>query len=105
MKIIPTYDVAPFENPHGVDGRKLFLGDNLQFIRLTLKPGEVIAPHSANVDVFFYVAAGNGVCLAGDNVTEVQADTLIYSNAGTVHGWQNTGNTDLKLLVCKAGMV
>jgi len=105
MKILKTSEIAPFENPHKVDGRKLFIGDNIQMVRLTLKPGEVIAPHAAPVNVFFYVAAGQGICIAGNETAEVESDTMIFSQAGMTHGWTNNGTTDLKLLVCKAGMV
>ncbi len=101
MKTIKTSDVQPFENPHGVDGRKLFIGDNIQLVRLTLKPGEVIQPHSAPINVFFFVVEGEGICESGDEKVAVCKDTLIFSPPGTVHGWRNTGAGELKLLVSK----
>ncbi|MDP2363940.1 MAG: cupin domain-containing protein [Ignavibacteria bacterium] len=101
MKTIKTSDVQPFENPHGVDGRKLFISDNIQIVRLTLKPGETIQPHSAPIYVFFFVVEGEGICESGDESIAVSKDTLIFSTPGTIQGWRNTGTGELKLLVSK----
>ena len=101
MKIVKWTDVPSFENPHGVDARKLYDTEHAQVIQILLKPNQSLKRHITPVDVIFYVLEGTGIVEIGDEQKEVGPDTLIDSPANIPHCWHNRGNTDLRVLVIK----
>ena len=79
----------------------MFASEQAELIHLTLKRGEVLEKHDNPFDVIFYVLEGNGKLLAEDEVFKISANCSIFVKTGINRSWENTGDTDLKLLVYK----
>ena len=58
MKTITADQFPVADNPHGVDVRHIHGNPHVQVSQITLQPGEVVKPHKAPVDAFFYVLEG-----------------------------------------------
>ena len=69
MQLITADQVAVADNPHGVDVRHLYKTKDVVVSQITLEPGEVVKPHKAPVDVFFYV-------LEGSPTIEIEGQTI-----------------------------
>ena len=69
MQTITASQTAVADNPHGVDVRHLYTTPHVVVSQITLEPGEVVKPHKAPVDVFFYV-------LEGAPVVEIEGETV-----------------------------
>jgi quercetin dioxygenase-like cupin family protein len=97
-----TADRTPVaDNPHGVDVRHLYQNPHVMVSQITLEPGEVVKPHKAPVDVFFYVVEGAPTIeVAGESVT-VETGSLVPSAAGHVHAIRNEGLARVRFLVVK----
>jgi mannose-6-phosphate isomerase-like protein (cupin superfamily) len=101
MNAITADQVPVADNPHGVDVRHLYKTRDVVVSQITLQPGEVVKPHKAPVDVFFYVLEGAPLMdIDGETVT-VARDTLVPSTAGHLHSIRNEGDTVVRLLVVK----
>jgi mannose-6-phosphate isomerase-like protein (cupin superfamily) len=101
MKITKLTDSESRKNPHGVDARKLYDSEHAMATHITLKPGEQLKRHITPVDVFFYVLEGKGTIEIGEEIKEVEANTLIDSPAKIPHCWYNNHESDLRVLVVK----
>ncbi len=101
MKKVKWQDVAPIENPHKVDARRLYDAQHAQVVHITLQPGEKLIRHITPVDVIFYVLEGEGVVEIGEERETVAPDTLIESPARIPHCWYNEGDKTLRFLVIK----
>ncbi len=97
-----TADQTPVaDNPHGVDVRHLYWNPHVMVSQITLEPGEVVKPHKAPVDVFFYVVEGApSIEVAGETLT-VGTGTLVPSAAGHVHAIRNDSGGRVRFLVVK----
>jgi quercetin dioxygenase-like cupin family protein len=97
-----TADQIPVaDNPHGVDVRHLFQSPHVIVSQITLEPGEVVRPHRAPVDVFFYVLEGApSIDIEGEVVT-VAPDTLVPSATGHIHAVRNESEARVRFLVVK----
>jgi quercetin dioxygenase-like cupin family protein len=97
-----TADQTPVsDNPHGVDVRHLYQNPHVMVSQITLQPGEVVKPHKAPVDVFFYVLEGAaGIEIAGETES-VGPGGLVPSAAGHVHAIRNEGDGLVRFLVVK----
>lgn len=104
MKIIKISESQTVTNPHGVNAKKLHENDHVQVVHLELKPGDRIIKHPAPIDVFFFVLEGNGIVEIGDEHAEVSEGTLIDSPKNIAHGWHNTSDKNLRILVTKTPM-
>ena len=101
MQTITADQVAVADNPHGVDVRHLYRNPHVMVSQITLEPGEVVKPHKAPVDVFFYVVEGApSIEVEGETVT-VEAGTLVPSEAGHLHAIRNEGVGRVRFLVVK----
>jgi quercetin dioxygenase-like cupin family protein len=87
--------------PISIDARKMLVRKDCELIHLTLKPGEVLETHTNPFDVAFYVLAGTGVLVVGNESSEIGADTVIEIPAGEMRGWKNLAEHDLRVLVVK----
>ncbi len=101
MKIIKVKEIKPFQNPHGVDARKIYATPNAEVIHMALKPCEALKRHATPVDVFFYVLEGKGIVEIGDEALEVEKDALIDSPKGIPHLIRNAGEDVFRFLVVK----
>ena len=101
METITAEQTAVADNPHGVDVRHLYSTPDVMVSQITLEPGEVVKPHKAPVDVFFYVLEGApDVEIEGETV-HAEADTLVPSAAGHVHAIRNASPARVRFLVVK----
>ena len=101
MKSI-TADQTPLaDNPHGVDVRHLYKTRDVVVSQITLEPGEVVKPHKAPVDAFFYVLEGAPqIEIEGETVTAAPG-SLVPSSAGHQHSIRNESDGLVRFLVVK----
>lgn len=102
MKISNVKSAPANPDPHKVDVRKLHDNEHAQAMHITLQPGEKLLRHITPVDVFFYVLEGNGKVEIGQEIEEVEPDTLIESPARVPHCLINDGDEGIfRVLVVK----
>jgi mannose-6-phosphate isomerase-like protein (cupin superfamily) len=101
MQTITAGQVAVADNPHGVDVRHLYTTPHVVVSQITLEPGEVVKPHEAPVDVFFYVLEGAPAIEVEGEVVAAGPDTLVPSAAGHIHAIRNEGEGRVRFLVVK----
>ena len=101
MLTITAGEIIVADNPHGVDVRHLYSTPHVVVSQITLEPGEVVKPHKAPADAFFYVLEGTpAIEIEGETVASAP-DTLVPSALGHVHAIRNEGDTRVRLLVVK----
>jgi mannose-6-phosphate isomerase-like protein (cupin superfamily) len=96
-----VYETEELPNPHNVSARKLYDEEAAQVVHLRLAPGQKLRKHITPVDVCFFILEGRGAVEIGDEVVEVEPDTLVESPAGIPHRLENRGETDFRFLVVK----
>ncbi len=101
MQTITAGQVDAADNPHGVDVRHLHATPHVLVSQITLEPGEVVRPHKAPVDAFFYVLEGESVVEVEGESVVAGVDTLIPSSAGHLHAIRNEGAGLVRFLVVK----
>jgi quercetin dioxygenase-like cupin family protein len=101
MQTITAAQMPPADNPHGVDLRHLHASPHVVVSQITLEPGEVVKPHKAPVDAFFYVLEGAPVVEIEGEAMRVAPDTLIPSTAGHLHSIRNDSDARARFLVVK----
>ena len=78
--------------------RVLYTGKYLQFVLMTLAPGEEIGEEvHEDRDQFFRLEAGAGEVWIDGNRSQVEDDDAIIVPAGARHNVVNTGNAPLQL--------
>ncbi len=101
MQMITADTVPLADNPHGVDVRHLYKTDDVVVTQITLRPGEVVKPHKAPVDAFFYVLEGSpSIEIEGETVAAA-AGMLLPSTAGSLHNIRNESDGLVRFLVVK----
>ena len=65
--------------------------------RTSVKPGGEIVPHTHEVLEVIYVLEGEGSALVNGERVAAGPGTLVVANIGSVHGFLNTGASDLVL--------
>ncbi len=101
MQTITADQIAVADNPHGVDVRHLFSSPSVMVSQITLEPGEVVKPHKAPVDAFFYVLEGEPrIEIEGEAVTAAP-HTIVPSARGYLHAIRNDGDHRARFLVVK----
>ncbi len=73
-------------SPRGAAAQKLADLPAAVVMRLVLKPGEEVAPHTTPVDVLFYVERGRGEVGIGAEKEAVAAGDLVVSPREIPHG-------------------
>lgn len=101
MQIITADQIPVADNPHGVDVRHLHKTKDVVVSQITLQPGEIVKPHQAPVDAFFYVLEGSPSIEIEGEMIAAAAGTLIPSTAGHLHSIRNEGNGQVRFLVVK----
>jgi quercetin dioxygenase-like cupin family protein len=101
MQVITAQQTAVADNPHGVDVRHLYSSRHVVTSQITLEPGEVVKPHKAPVDVFFYVLEGAPSIEIEGEVVTAGPDALVPSVAGRVHAIRNESEARVRFLVVK----
>ena len=78
MKIIRMSEIKGELNKKGFLTKTLVRNSNVAVRNIILNPGEVIKPHSVEVDVFFYVVKGEGTIVIGkDESSVIEGDIVI----------------------------
>jgi quercetin dioxygenase-like cupin family protein len=101
MRIITPSQVDVADNPHGVDVRHLHADPHVVVSMITLQPGEVVKPHKAPVDAFFYVLEGTPSVEIEGETAQASPDTLIPSTAEHLHSIRNESTGLVRFLVVK----
>jgi quercetin dioxygenase-like cupin family protein len=101
MQTITAYQIPVADNPHGVDVRHLYKTSDVVVSQITLQPGEVVKPHKAPVDAFFYVLEGVPHIEIEGETLAATAGTLIPSSAGHLHSIRNESDGPVRFLVVK----
>jgi quercetin dioxygenase-like cupin family protein len=84
------------------EGRKLYTSDKIGLVHLRLDPGEAVETHINPLVVVFYVLEGTGTVTLDKQEIECSPGTVIEVPAGLNRGWQNRGDSVLRLLVVKS---
>ncbi len=101
MKTITAAQIPVADNPHGVDVRHLYGIPPVMVSQITLQPGEVVKPHKAPVDAFFYVLEGTATIEIKGEIVQAGRDTLVPSAAGGLHSIRNESGSVVRFLVVK----
>ncbi len=101
MQTITADQFPVADNPHGVDVRHIHASPHVMVSQITLQPGEVVKPHKAPVDAFFYVLEGTATVEIEGETAQAARDTLIPSTAGHLHSIRNEGDSVVRFLVVK----
>ena len=101
MKTITADQFPVADNPHGVDVRHFHANPHVMVSQITLQPGEVVKPHKAPVDAFFYVLEGTATIEIEGETAPAARDTLIPSTAGHLHSIRNESDGVVRFLVVK----
>ena len=101
MQIITADQIPVADNPHGVDVRHLYKTKDVVVSQITLQPGEVVKPHKAPVDAFFYVLEGAPTIEIEGETIAAAVGTLVPSGAGHLHSIRNESDSVVRFLVVK----
>ena len=101
MQTITADKLPVADNPHGVDVRHLHASPHVVVSQITLEPGEVVKPHKAPVDAFFYVLEGSPTIEMDGETAVAVADSLIPSTARHLHAIRNESDARVRFLVVK----
>lgn len=101
MQTISAELTAVADNPHGVDVRHLYSTPHVVVSQIALEPGEVVKPHKAPVDAFFYVLEGEASIEVEGDVVKAARDTMVPSAAGHLHAIRNESEGRVRFLVVK----
>lgn len=78
----------------------LWQGEHVMVGLNCLEPGQVQPVHAhTGADKFYFVLAGRGDFIVGDEQQTAETGTVVAAPAGVSHGVTNTGDERLSLLV------
>ncbi|HTZ18788.1 MAG TPA: cupin domain-containing protein [Dissulfurispiraceae bacterium] len=80
-----------------VFGRTLLDG-NVKTVLTRVAPGGKFKLHKDNYAHLFYFLSGEGVLKIGEERFDITPGLTASVNAGDLHGYENTGDSDLMLL-------
>jgi mannose-6-phosphate isomerase-like protein (cupin superfamily) len=90
-------------NPEKFYKTTLWQGEHVMVGLNCLEPGQVQKVHAHDgADKFYFVLAGRGSFVVGDEQQTAEAGTVVVAPAGVPHGVTNTGDERLSLLVAIA---
>ena len=101
MRTITADQLPIADNPHGVDVRHLYKTPDVVVSQIILAPGEVVKPHQAPVDAFFYVLEGAPTIEIEGETVKAAPHTLVPSALGHTHAIRNESTTTVRFLVVK----
>jgi quercetin dioxygenase-like cupin family protein len=101
MQTIIAAQLPVADNPHGVDVRHLHSTPHVVVSQITLEPGEVVKPHKAPVDAYFYVLEGAPTVEIEGETVVAAPDMLIPSTARHLHSMRNETQGRVRFLVVK----
>jgi quercetin dioxygenase-like cupin family protein len=81
----------------------LWQGDHVMIGLNCLEPQQTQPVHAHDgADKFYFVLAGSGTFIVGDEEQIVSSGTVVIAPAGVLHGVTNTGDDRLSLLIAIA---
>lgn len=86
---------------NGSVGKRLARFNECEFVKLIIKPGGTIEPHSLDMPVTFYVISGTGTLELDDKVLETVKGDLLSAAPGQERMWKNICQENLIVLVIK----
>ena len=87
--------------PFNLDGRKMYTGEKVEIVHLSLKPNEEIALHANPLDVVFFILEGSGtVFFEGESAT-VEANSAVFIEKDKQRGMKNSSEALFRVLVIK----
>lgn len=101
MNIISLNKLEVKKRPGGLIANKIPSNFKSQSVNLIFEPGMELPLHTTPVDVIFYVIKGEGTLTIGDENKIVKEGDFIDSPANIPHGWKNSSDNTLSILVIK----
>lgn len=87
-------------NEGGVIGKRIFLRDWIEYVKLDLNKNSEIEPHVLDIDVDFYILEGNGFFIHNSKNIPVSKHDLVSVNSGDSRGIKAI-DSELSVLVIK----
>jgi mannose-6-phosphate isomerase-like protein (cupin superfamily) len=83
--------------------RELMTGTFAQVVLMTIQPGDDIGEEiHEDTDQILVFVSGQGMAILDGEKSELQADDLVFVQAGTRHNFVNTGDEPLRLFTIYA---
>jgi len=101
MEITRVEDGAIVMNDEDMTGRRLYSSPRAVVIHMTINPGRAVMPHSASMDMEFFVLEGEAVFTVGEEEAVAKAGALVASPKDISHGIRNPGHVPLRILAIK----
>ncbi len=101
MKRIRLEELPVVTSPRGPKMRKVFSTDDIAVANIILEPGQILPLHKTPVDVLFYVHAGSGYVIIGDDNIEAEAGDMVPSPKNIPHGLKAGNEDSLSVFVIK----
>jgi len=101
MEITRVEDGTIVMSDEDMTGTRLYSSPHAVVIHMTINPGRAIMPHSASMDMEFFVLEGEAVFTVGEEEAVVQPGALVVGPRDISHGIRNTGHVPLKILAIK----
>ena len=97
---VTSYDNASLL-PIDIEAKKMFSNNNVEIIKLILKPGDEIETHKNPLDVIFYTVSGKGLLTVELESLEVHANSTVFVGKNSLRCWKNNSENLLEILVVK----
>lgn len=101
MEMTRVEDGTIVMSDEDMTGRRLYASPSAVVIHMTINPGHAIMPHSASMDMEFFVLEGEAVFTVGEEETVAKSGTLVVGPKDISHGIRNPGHAPLKILAIK----
>lgn len=101
MKRIRLEELPMVKSPRGPKMRKVFSTDDIAVANIVLERDQVLPVHKTPVDVLFYVHAGSGYVIIGDDSIEAAAGDMVPSPKNIPHGLKAKEEDHFSVLVIK----
>ena len=85
MQLAKWNDAEPLPTPF--DAHKIISTPLADLVHLTLEPGQAIAPHGNDLDVIFYVIAGEGTLTVDEKTADLTRGDSVFIPKDASRGW------------------
>lgn len=99
LPVVPSPSGLPSQHivSHAVGSQAIFVGQQW------LAPGERVLLHSHPVEEALTFLAGTGEAMLGEDIVQIGGGTSLFIPSGVVHGFTNTGDDTLHVLIVFQG--
>lgn len=101
MKIFNYSNKKEVLNANGATGNLLAQTKNNDYVELQIEENGFIPAHALDIDVSFYVIAGEGKVSVSDEEFVVKKGDIIHVDKNLNRAWENKNPELLKVLVIK----